>query len=947
MSALIGRVEMVASRRAQGGPKAGDSTFPGAGGCRAFAAAARVAHAARFMDGRRARAVERGADQGGFALIAVLAVIAMTAVMIGALMGLLMLTMKITSNTERVERERRASDGAIVATLNHLRLNAGGMSACATVPNVEPGFIVPFERVGTSGEVSVTCGPAADDYSEPGGEVKLLGTDYAGAITDWKTAWPWAAAPNGAGSAIGVSGFSPTLIHSGPEPLRFNGHVNSAAGAAALRDPITGSPAIDIKGEYRQGPAGLGASGTDCGILDIAGAPTFIQTMSGMTCGDPSALATAAPADYGVDASLPSLPPEVSGGCPAGPVVTLPSGRYQHNDVKKLNSWFDGHCSGRTFHFPTGIYYFDANDPTVPAADRNALIINDASSSFVFGEAKGWSLATGATAVNFPSACNAGVSASQPGASIVLSGRTSLQHRAGRLAICPFVSDTGTAFPTILQQDTVPTYVKVSPGSDGDFQPFGNLISNDVDVATVPVAMRCPSFTYPNCSSDRTFEVNLATNSSAEALDSVKIRLTGREVNYPNNTVNGRWVKFDVTLASGATPSCTTDFLKGGMDLGHREDFELLSGTCKTKITNGSQLDGAKIKATVRYRYATLCAGCGLNPQTLSLWNVQVVIDPVVNSASSVATSSKWNDIANVLDEDPSTASLQLPCGLFQIFCGARPEMSVVGSFTLDGVKLSGKLGADDSLDSIGVSITQVSITGNTADKLRSRLDGETELTIETSDGAKCTRTWGSVLNIEGTTYYPMLDKDSSTCGGVSWSPEALVGSLLQGAKLTAKFTLNCLDPAGGSCGSVLSYIRPIPISHVGIVATTNSYKGPVTKSRLTINSAATGPGSSANFFGSAYLPHSALDIFWNGRNSGASIIGGELQLWSLGSRMAAGSSSDVVCCTKPEIEDRKIRVTAHIDGRPVLSVVAKMAATGGAPEILEWTQCGRNGTCT
>lgn len=890
--------------------------------------------------------------QGGFALVAVLAVIAMTALMMGALMGLLILTMRITANHERIERERRAADGAVVATVNHLRLNAGGISACASVPDSLPGFMVPFERVGSSGEVNVTCAAAADDYGEPGGEVKLLGTGYAGSIANWRAAWPWLAAPNGAASAVSAPGVDPTLIHSGPEPLQFNGHVNSIAGAAALRDPLTGSPAIEVNGQYRQGPAGLGGVGSDCGILGVTGSPTFVKAVAGLSCGDSTKLSEAIPADYGIDPDVAPLPAEVSGGCPAGPVVTILSGRYQHNEVKRLNRWFSGACPDRTFHFPTGIYYLDANDPTAPAADRNALIINDSTSNFIFGQAKDWSTSTGATAANFPSACNAGVSATQPGASIVLSGRTSFRHVAGRLAACPFVTPSGEAYPAVLQQDTEPTDVTVLAGAPRDFLPVTNLVSGNSSTPTNNVAMDCAIPLWGNeCTSTKYFEVKLDSNSSSSPLHGVQVRIVGDETNFPISVVQRRSVRFDVTLKGGASRICTTGDLDGGVDAGIPATFELLSGDCKDKLTAGAQLDGATVQASVAFKYGGLCfdtfwGACPVSPQRIQIWGVQVVVDSAVSSATSVGPVSSWSNVGNVLD--PATgasAVFNLPCG--SDVCGWLNQKTLDSSFELDGFHLASPVDSDDALDSIGVVIKQQGFTALTPDKLMTKLPGITQLTLTTSDGAVCTREWPTVISIQGSTYYPMLDKDSSTCGGVSWTPEDQVGSLLDGAKLKVRVRLDCLNPTGDTCQSLVSYVRPVPTSHVALVATTNTYKGPVTKARLTVDSTSSGGGSSANLFGSAYLPHSALDVFWNGQHSGASIFGGELQLWSLGSQMAAGASGDVVCCTKPEVVDNKIRVTAHIDGRAVLSVVVKMATDGSAPEVLEWTQCGRNGECT
>ncbi len=903
----------------------------------------------------RGRGYGRGTGspgQDGYALIAVLGVIAMAAIMIGALISLLLLTMRITANQERIERERRAADGAVISTVNHLRLNSGGVSACGSVPASLPGFSLPFEHVGDNNQVSVTCGAADDDYGEPGGEVKLLGTGYEGAISTWKSAWPWSSAPGNAAAAVGAAGVNPTLIHSGPEALEFNGHVNSANGAAALRNPLDGSPAIDVTGEYRQGPAGIGGTGTSCGLLGSSGSPTFIKAVTGLSCGDPTKLSEAFPADYAIDPTVSALPVEVSGGCPAGPVVTIYAGRYMHRDVKRLNRWFSGACPNRTFHFPTGIYYFDANDATAPAAERNALIINDASSNFVFGEANGWSVSTGAAPANFPGACNVGVTATQPGASIVLSGRTTLRHLAGRLAACPFVTPSGEAYPAVLQQDTEPTDVTVLAGTPLDFTPVANLVSGNAATPTGDVAMGCGIPLWGNeCTSTKSFEVKLDSNSSSDPLNSVQIRIVGDETNYPISLVQSRTIRFDVTLAGGSTRFCTSGDLAGGVNAGNDSTFELLSGECKTKLLTGAQLDGATLKAVFAFRYAGLCFDtfwgiCPVSPQLIRVWGVDVVVDTAVSKGSGVDAVSNWSGANNVLDPATSAAAMiNLPCG--SDICGGLNQSSIESSFQLDGLQLSTPLDGDDAIDSIGVVIRQEGQTDPTVDKLMSKLPGLTELTLTTSDGAVCTRQWPTVISMKGTTYYPILDKASSTCGSISWGPDEQVGSLLTGAKLKVRIRLDCLNPTGSTCQSLVSYVRPVPTSFVGLAATTNTYKGPVTKARLTVNATPSGGGSSANFFGSAYLPHSGLDILWTGKQSGASIVGGEMQLWSLGSQMSPGASSDVVCCTKPEIEDRKVRVTAHIDGRPILSIVVKLASDGSAPEVLEWTQCGRNGDCT
>lgn len=893
----------------------------------------------------RARLAPRH-GQSGFALATVLILIAVTAVMFGVLVALMALTLKITANHERTERERRAADGALTATLNHLRLGPPG-AGCAAISSTLPGFELPFDVPSGSDRVNVTCEAAADEYGDPAGEVKLVGDAYAGTIADWRSAWPWSAV-TGAAAAVNDAAVKPSLIHTGSQALRFNGHVNTLTGAAPLRNPVSGSPALEVRGEFRQGAPGLGATGTDCGLLRNPGSALFVDAVAGISCGDPAALSAAVPADYAINPTTPTLPAE-SGGCPAGPVVTFSAGRYDQRAVRTLNRWFSGACTNRTYFFPSGVYWFDANDPSKPAAERNALIIDDAGSRFVFGEPKGWNPATGASAANFPAACNAGVTASAPGASIVLSGRTSLRHLAGRLAVCPFVSPAGEPYPAILQQRSQPTDVTVSPGAELDFRPPANLVSADSALSAGPATFSCimPFGWVSECTAQRRFEVRLSSSASSDPLRSVRLGVTGDEPNYPVTVVQSRRTTFQLTLADGTT--CTTSDQDGGIDDGSETSYELLTGDCQTKLTSAAQLEGATVRATISYRYAGPCFdfnGCAFGGQTLVIWNVGVTVDTWAGNATAVGTVNGWSNVANALADDGNGNVLfNSICG-HPVCGGPVPEMSVERSFTLNAVKLTAPLDPADALRSIGVVIKQ---KGDQAQGVNSAtLNGRTNLKLVLSDGSVCEKSFSGVVNRSGSTYYPMLTVGSSQCGAVSWAPSQLTASLLEGASVTVSVRLDCLWPDGAQCGGPLlpSYVQPVAIQYVGVMATTDSYKGPITKSQLRVDATATGAGSSANFFGSALMPRSSLDIFWSGPASKMSLFGGELQLWSLGSRMSSGAESDVVCCTKPEVTSHKVRLTANIAGRPVLSVVAVLAADRSRPQILEWTRCGRDGAC-
>jgi hypothetical protein len=164
---------------------------------------------------------------------------------------------------------------------------------------------------------------------------------------------------------------------------------------------------------------------------------------------------------------------------------------------------------------------------------------------------------------------------------------------------------------------------------------------------------------------------------------------------------------------------------------------------------------------------------------------------------------------------------------------------------------------------------------------------------------------------------------------------------------------LDCINPYGTTCGNPydgtkgVSFVEPVKVAETTVVATTETYDGPVTVSQLTVDSTNPSAPASANFFGPVTMPNTALDILWNGQRSGASIFGGQAQLFSLGSVMAAGATADVVCCTKPETEVHKVRLTAWIGGEKKLSVAVGIPTDKSQPpEVLDWTVCGRNGSC-
>ena len=920
-------------------------------------------------------------NQDGFALIAVLAVIAITAVTIGALLGMMLTAIKITENQQRDARQARVADGAVTAAINQLRMNqTNAVDACLPGVPAAAGLLLKFTSSERTDTATVTCRTAADELGASAGEIKLSGSEYQGAFL-WK-AWPWASLQPSINTA------KPTLVHKGASALKFNGNLSSQGGAAPLRDPA-GTPALDVRGGYEQASQGIGAAaspGGSCGALSGAdvNAATTVRASAGTKCGAPLLVPVSATQDDPIDSSTPTSPdPSALTDCPASSVITFSPGKYDQNDVKTLNKWFGrgvGSCTNKTFYFPYGRYWFDANTVIngVGASNQHALTFDNPSSTFVFGKANGWDPAgAGAAAANFPKACDP----ASPGASIILSARTEFRHLAGRLAVCPYRFGTGataTPYPALLQQTTVPTKVtSVSAKSaatnplfpkDPDFLYDSNLVSNDRSRFAEARFSCAFSGGFAPCTSSKKFTIALSSEVSGP-ISSASLNITGKEGPDAQiiQGVRSREAAISVTLADGRfcdVPKMdgAAQLVGGALELAGLATYELLAGEdCKKLITNGEQLNGASVSVTYKYQFACLLAtddGCPKDstfaPRTLRIWNVNVVANPWVGSATSVAgtPAGEWENVDNVrLDKDTLTTKMTFCAD--KLFCLKKPVKPSIqlwdfGKFV--GGTAGPNVAADAShLDSLGVVIKQLGAQqcpiGTLYTCAPGSFSGATVLTLTLNDAERtvCTKSFSGISNQAGDQYFPLL----AFCG-----PKPQVASSLFGSSLKVEYqNLNCVL-VGLDCW----YFPPVPIQYVGLVATSDSYSGPVIKSQLTIDSAAAVPAgvapggpASANFFGSAYLKNVALDLNWNGQASGASLFGGELQLNSLGSLMKATATTDVVCCTAPETNIRKVRLTASVDNEAKLSAVVALNRDlpTAAPVVLEWTVCGRNGNCS
>lgn len=422
-------------------------------------------------------------NQSGFVLMTAMAIIVLLAgVTLVALTSMTLTSSRISETQKLSTREVRAADNALESAINLIRMDPnaelGNYDDCLGGSPIDLSTNARDVTVTATCEESERAMPVRDNALGAAPAVQLVGADGYRSIdtaddVQWQTdcllptsrstgCFPWALAMgpvnyNATGSA-GISALTPSLVHSGGirpsgsdlnHTLQFASNVQARRGAAAAVDPATGSPAVNVTGEYTQGDLGLlGDASLPCGasteghvwnllaarIVDAAGAD------SRPVCQDAT---TAALSDRLEIAPRPGLGEQFTSfatvpAC-SGSVIEFQPGAYGKAQTQAINNLLDGSCPNKVFWFRpssatvAGNYWFDVDDTT--NADRNlwnSLIISDPTAKVIFGTPTGGLTTAAAQAATFPAACDAEAS----GVEVILSPRTSLRHLAGKVAIC-------------------------------------------------------------------------------------------------------------------------------------------------------------------------------------------------------------------------------------------------------------------------------------------------------------------------------------------------------------------------------------------------------------------------------------------------------------------------------------------------------------------------------
>jgi hypothetical protein len=951
------------------------------------------------VSARARRTSSRVDGQRGSALISVLAVIVFTTLVIGGLFGLLTVTMRVTTAAEVKDREARAADAAIDTAINQMRTQP-----CDPLTQPYLGEQVFDQGTAAAGDdvaVQVECRPVAGAGGATD-QVRVVGRDgYQGELR-WSTdcaanataqgCLPWAAA---VGSLPGgLSSSRTSLIHGGHEALRFESGVSVRTGAAGLRNPVSGSPAFEVAGQYAQGDRGLLSPTPDgCGLLagDPGGGAGRVDDADlSPTCGDPAVAALSGDPGGG-GAGLVAAPnpptPAVPTNCPAGPVVTFSPATFDGAATAALSSLLDGSvpsCRNKTFHFTPGIYAFEGTQ----------LVFGDPGSSYVFGAPRGWTAATGVAGSAVAGDPDAQLcDPQQAGTSIVINGWTALRHLAGRVAICPAWPggagpDAVDPHPAVYQQTAVPTGVEVVSINR-------NIPGNPI---TLPFGCRA-GLGYPTtsdfetvttCRPQRRYDLVLATQGQAP-IRSLRVMLTGTESETtPNNLLRNRQTRFLVRNAAGQR-LCQANFSSGSPNGGLTSTFDLMAlpGDCSPGSILQSQLNGGRIEVTHRMNIDALAFNIS---QLLTISDAQVEVNAVSGLARSA--SGDWDDPSAVLTPGAPVARPTMPNGCTAFVCAyPDPDRTIVrvsdsefvhelvlDDFEFPALFSSADAELDPSIRTLRAVVkfrpSNASLPSQWPQLLRDLLDSENflipvapQLELRSPDGARCITQAGG-LNSDTEIAFDLLDINLNTPGAPGCNTFVFDNaSQLDDVTLTLRFVTRCvpnyLNGYPGQClrsvgfynpndTSPIWQIRPPDIEHVRLTTVTDTYAGPPPNARVTLDATGGTTSSSFNVYGRTWMPLSDLDLHWNGAVTAAPVFGGDLVVHGLASRMAPGASMGVVCCDPSD--SRTVELTARIDGVERLRVrVDFIDVVEGGPnngayspgwrvDVLDHRSCGRGG---
>ncbi|UDY37961.1 hypothetical protein [Dermatobacter hominis] len=984
----------------------------------------------------------RGRNESGFALVAGLMVwVLLCGVTLIALLSMTMSSSKIAVRNAVDSRQTRAADSAMESAVNQIRMDPAGTIGRATaaadgscVAGLGTGSGLDFtDESGTEVRVTAECDTSPQTLPDvPAGatlpSLDLVGSSYrsasdVGDTVKWATdctgapdpnCYPWRlgiGVPNYNANQSTIAAQTPTLLHTADpsvpaddSTLQIAGNVNVKQGAAALVNPTDhpATSAVNVGGTYKQGSSGLfsSAGGTNsCGMLG----PSFPWNVGGGRLIDSNDVIGAPECGTAVttnDAGLgsPFLPSALTAqtvpAC-SGSVVTLEPGRYRKDQTAVLNDRLGGGCGGKTFWFKPGDYWFDVDDATNSARERNSLIIDDPTVRVIFGEPAAGNSATGAGSSTFPNACKEDAA----GVAIVLSPRTSFRHKQGQVAVCDRSAQStssnpaaGSPPPAVYQDATVDGGWTGTPdaststltmSSSSSWIAWGsNSVTNQgsswvTDGSNGTATFSCTVILAGGCAADVTASAKgfgSGGTAPAEPIASSRVGSLDLIVKASANNSNGSFTASllrdgdsatQLTLyKSGATsPTCAQGYPSIPDSLSstitNTLAYDLFSNQAET-VSGIPRCDSLKNQLTradlfnarvdVRYRTYTFVAfGFGS-------FNTSVKVDGLELRAGWDLTptggtdGSGWNNAANIVSLNGQSTGYTLNCGAFDSTCPtATRSMTATGLDNADAPlpPLSGGLLKAGVVVS-GETTSQNFFTNGSFYDLQGKPDVANNswmrVTVNLAGGGSCQATWNRVPFWGQGVYLDLLGAPGN-CSSTLTSAEQLIG-----ANAVLEVYVQRNGDNGGGFSSVNYGIR---IDHLKISTVSGgTYAGAKAPNLVSENFGADAANrTSFNVYGPWSTPRNDVNVRWSGPSpkkadgTNVPVIGGTTVISALGSFTAAGGESGVVCCAPTRPAERVVTLTAAVeqtDGTYVTRGTAvvrvrDVGGNGGSLSIQSW----------
>jgi hypothetical protein len=256
-------------------------------------------------------------DDSGATLILALIFITVVAVVIAAILSFVDTSMRTTIAVRDQAARASAADGAAQVAVNYVRTHGyGGSGSCLAGMPALGGL---YQQNGVSYSASVACDNTADSLADSG-LAYGSGNKPANAILTLD--------PPGTTAEDGIN-----VTAGGTNIVLFGGDIFSNSTIRAKKNMHT-TGAITARGA--------------CTGTSITSTPAPVCNYGGAAVGDPGY--TAPPTPSATAQTVPA--------CRTNKVVTFTPGLY--TDLAGLNT-LTGSCTGATFHFPPGVYYFNLN----------------------------------------------------------------------------------------------------------------------------------------------------------------------------------------------------------------------------------------------------------------------------------------------------------------------------------------------------------------------------------------------------------------------------------------------------------------------------------------------------------------------------------------------------------------------------------------------------------